>query len=86
VIDVSTHAGLCDRALIGLMVFRSRASARLLAMKVEDVFVQNRRPWVGCARRAASHEMPCHRNLETYLHTFSTALGSLLIPRGRCFV
>jgi hypothetical protein len=32
---------LCDRVLIGLMVFRSRTSARLLAMKVEDVFVQN---------------------------------------------
>lgn len=40
-IDVSTPAGLRDRALIALMVFDAT-----LAMRVEDVYTQNRRLWV----------------------------------------
>ena len=49
-IDVSTHAGLRDRALIGLMVFSFARIGAALAMKVEDVFVQDRRLWVRLAR------------------------------------
>jgi integrase/recombinase XerC len=45
-IDVSTHAGLRDRALIGLMVLSFTRIGAALAMKVEDVFMQNRRLWV----------------------------------------
>jgi integrase/recombinase XerC len=45
-IDVSTHAGLRDRALIALMVFSFARIGAALAMKVADVFVQNRRLWV----------------------------------------
>jgi site-specific recombinase XerD len=39
-IDVSTHAGLRDRALIALMVFSFARIDAALAMKVEDVFVR----------------------------------------------
>jgi integrase/recombinase XerC len=46
-IDVSTHAGLRDRVLIALMVYSFARIGAALAMKVEDVFVQNRRLWVG---------------------------------------
>jgi site-specific recombinase XerD len=45
-IDVSTQAGLRDRALIGLMVYSFARIGAALAMKVEDVYVQNRRLWV----------------------------------------
>jgi integrase len=38
-IDLSTHAGLRDRALIALMVFSFARIGAALAMKVEDVFV-----------------------------------------------
>jgi site-specific recombinase XerD len=41
-IDVSNQAGLRDRALIALMVFSFARIGAALAMKVEDVFVQNR--------------------------------------------
>ena len=44
-LDVSTHAGLPDRALIGLMVF-SFARIRAALAIVEDEFVQDRRLWV----------------------------------------
>ena len=42
-IDVSTPIGLRDRALIALMVFSFARVGAALAMRVEDVFVQNRR-------------------------------------------
>jgi site-specific recombinase XerD len=48
-IDVSTHAGLRDRALIGLMVFSFARIGAALAMKVGDVFVQE--PAVGSTAR-----------------------------------
>jgi hypothetical protein len=40
-------------------------------MKVEDVYVQNRRLWVRLHEKGGKrHEMPCHHNLETYLHAY----------------
>jgi hypothetical protein len=41
-IDTSTHAGLRDRALIGLMVYSFARIGAALGMTVEDVFTQNR--------------------------------------------
>ena len=59
VIDVSTHAGLRDRALIGLMVFSFARIGAALAMKAEDVFVQDRRLWVRLSEKGGKrHEMP----------------------------
>jgi site-specific recombinase XerC len=45
-IDVTTQAGLRDRALISLMVYSFARVGAALAMKVEDAYVQNRRLWV----------------------------------------
>jgi integrase len=53
-IDVSAHAGLRDRALIALMVYSFARIGAALAMRVEDVFMQNRRLWVRLHERAAS--------------------------------
>ena len=50
-IDVTTPIGLRDRALIALMVFSFGRIGAALAMRVEDVFVQNRRL---CQRRLNS--------------------------------
>ena len=67
-IDVATHAGLRDRALIGLMVYSFARIGAALAMRVEDVFMQNRRLWVRLHEKGGKrHEMPCHHNLEDYL-------------------
>src|SRR6266700_3376706 len=44
-IDVTTHSGLRDRALIGLMVYSFARVGAALAMKVEDVYVQDCRLW-----------------------------------------
>jgi site-specific recombinase XerC len=64
-IDVSTDIGLRDRALIGLMVYSFARVGTALAMKVEDVSVQNRRLWVRLHEKGGKHhELPCHHNLE----------------------
>lgn len=75
-IDVSTHAGLRDRALIGLMVYSFARVGAALAMRVEDVFVQNRRLWVRLHEKGGKrHEMPCHHNLEEYLYAYLDGCG-----------
>ena len=45
-IDATTPVGLRDRALISLMVYSFARIGAALAMRVEDVYVQNRRLWV----------------------------------------
>lgn len=75
-IDTSTHAGLRDRALIALMVFSFARVGAALAMKVEDVYTQNRRLWVRLREKGGKrHAMPCHHSLETYLHAYLVEAG-----------
>jgi site-specific recombinase XerD len=85
-IDVSTHAGLRDRALIALMVFSFARIGAAIAMKVGDVFVQDRRLWVRLREKGGKrHEMPCHHNLETYLHAYLDGGGISADPKGPLF-
>ncbi|WP_439650135.1 tyrosine-type recombinase/integrase [Glacieibacterium megasporae] len=70
-IDVTTPAGLRDRALIGLMVYSFARIGAALSMRVEDVYVQNRRFWVRLHEKGGKrHDMPCHHNLEEYLTAY----------------
>jgi site-specific recombinase XerD len=70
-IDITTPAGLRDRALIGLMVFSFARVGAALGMKVEDVYVQSRRLWVRLHEKGGKrHEMPCHHSLEAYLDAY----------------
>jgi site-specific recombinase XerD len=70
-IDVSTPAGLRDRALIGLMIYTFARIGAASAMRVGDVYVQNRRLWVRLHEKGGKAvDLPCHHNLETYLHAY----------------
>jgi site-specific recombinase XerD len=85
-IDTSTHIGLRDRALIGLMVYSFARVGAALAMKVEDVFTQNRRLWVRLHEKSGKrHELPCHHNLETYLHEYLDRTGIAADPKAPLF-
>ncbi|MCI4680403.1 tyrosine-type recombinase/integrase [Rhodoblastus acidophilus] len=85
-IDVTTPAGLRDHALIALMVYSFARIGAALAMKVEDVYVQNRRLWVRLHEKGGNrHEMPCHHNLETYLHAYLDGCGLADDPKGMLF-
>jgi len=70
-IDLTTPIGLRDRALIALMVYTFARVGAALQMRVEDVYVQGRRTWVRLHEKGGKeHEMPCHHNLEEYLHAY----------------
>ena len=85
-IEVTNAAGLRDRALIGLMVYSFARIGAALSMKVEDVYVQNRRLWVRLHEKGGKrHEMPCHHNLETYLHAYIDGCGLESDPKGPLF-
>ncbi|HVB82922.1 MAG TPA: tyrosine-type recombinase/integrase [Candidatus Binataceae bacterium] len=85
-IDVATPAGLRDRALIGLMVYSFARIGAALAMKVEDVFTQNRRLWVRLREKGGKrHAMPCHHNLDEYLVAYLDSAGLRDDPKGLLF-
>ncbi|MCY1434181.1 Tyrosine recombinase XerD [compost metagenome] len=75
-LDVSTPAGLRDRALIALMVFSFARIGAALSMKVEDAYTQNRRLWLRLREKGGKqHAMPCHHLLEEYLHAYLEGTG-----------
>jgi site-specific recombinase XerC len=74
-IDTSTLVGLRDRALISVMTFAFARIGTVVGM-VEDVYQQNRRLWVRLHEKGGKqHTMPCHHNLETYLHEYLGGAG-----------
>ena len=75
-IDTTTPIGLRDQALIGLMVYTFARIGAATAMPVEDVYVQNRRLWVRLHEKGGKAvDLPCHHNLETYLHAYLDGTG-----------
>lgn len=85
-IDISTYAGLRDRALIALMVFSFARIGAALTMKVEDVYTQNRRLWLLLREKGGKqHAMPCHHLLEEYLHAYLEQSGIESDPKGPLF-
>src|SRR6201984_1952573 len=84
--DTSTHAGLRDRALIGLMVYSFARIGAALGMAVEDVYTQNRRLWVRLREKGGKrHAMPCHHNLDEYLVAYLDGAGLRDDPKGPLF-
>ncbi len=76
-IDISTQAGLRDRALIALMVYSFARIGAALGMKVEDVYTQNRRLWVRLREKGGKrHECPVIIILKTISLPISTARDS----------
>jgi site-specific recombinase XerD len=85
-IDVSTPIGLRDRALIALMVFSFARIGAALAMRVEDVYRQQRRLWVRLREKGGKrHTMPCHHTLEAYLQAYLEETGIVSDPKGPLF-
>jgi site-specific recombinase XerC len=85
-IDITTPIGLRDRALIGLMVFSFARIGAAVTMRVEDVYVQNRRLWVRLHEKGRKrHEMPCHHTLDAYLHAYLDGTGIGGDPKGPLF-
>jgi len=85
-IDVSFTIGLRDRALIGIMVYTFARVGAVVRMRVEDVYVQGRRTWVRLHEKGGKrHEMPCHHNLDEYLHAYIEGAGIKADSKGYLF-
>jgi site-specific recombinase XerD len=85
-IDITTVIGLRDRALIGLMVYSFARIGAAIGMNVEDVYSQNRRLWVRLHEKGGKqHAMPCHHNLEAYLHEYIDGAGLANEPKALLF-
>jgi hypothetical protein len=55
-------------------------------MKVEDVYVQNRRLWVNLREKGGKAvALPCHHNLDAYLHAYLDGTGLASDPQGPLF-
>ena len=85
-IDTSTLSGMRDRALIALMVYSFARIGAATGMRVEDVFTDQRRLWVRLNEKGGKrHEMPCHHNLEAYLHAWLDGSGLSTEPKAPLF-
>ena len=85
-IDATTVIGLRDRALIGLMVYSFARIGAAIGMQVDDVYSQNRRLWVRLHEKGGKeHAMPCHHNLEAYLHEYIDGAGLTSEPKALLF-
>jgi site-specific recombinase XerD len=85
-IDTTTVIGLRDRALIGLMVYSFACIGAAIGTRVENVYTQNRRLWVRLHEKGGKqHAMPCHHNLETYLHEYIDGAALASDPKALLF-
>jgi site-specific recombinase XerD len=85
-IGETSHIDLRDKALIGLMLYSFARIGAVVAMKVEDVFTQNRRLWVRLHEKGGKlHDMPCNHNAEIYLHAYMDGTGIAADAKGPLF-
>ena len=68
--------GLRDRAIIAAMVFTFARVGAVVAMTVEDYYVQGKRSWLRLHEKGGKqHEMPAHHTLEAYIDAYIQAAG-----------
>jgi site-specific recombinase XerD len=85
-IDTGTLAGLRDRALIATMVYSFARIGAVIALKVEDVYSQQRRLWLRLAEKGGKRtEVPCHHALEDILAAYIEAAGLGSDPKAPLF-
>lgn len=85
-IDLSSVAGLRDRALIATMIYTFGRIGAVLKMRVEDYYRQGRRGWMRLHEKGGKrHEMPCHHALEAHLGAYIAAAGIAADRKGYLF-
>jgi integrase len=75
-IDVTTLAGLRDRALIGVMVYSFARIGAVVGMRVQDYCPRGKRWWFRLHEKGGKHhEVPAHHNAEAYMDAYLQAAG-----------
>ncbi len=85
-IPADTIVGLRDRAFIAAMVYSFARVGAVTALRVEDVFIQNRRLWLRLREKGGKElPVPCHHTLEEYLTAYLDAAELRQHPRAFVF-
>lgn len=85
-IDTGTVIGLRDRALIATMVFSFARIEAAVSLRVEDFYPERRRWWIRLHEKGGKvNKMPCHHNLEEYLHEYIDEAGLKSDPKSPLF-
>lgn len=75
-IDVSTIAGLRDRALIAVMVYSFARVSAVVGMNGDDYYPDGKRWWFRLHEKGGKfHEVPAHHAAEEYVDAYITAAG-----------
>jgi site-specific recombinase XerD len=76
-IDITTPAGLRDRALLGVMIYSFARVSAVVGMNVDDYYQQGKRWWLRLHEKGGkAHALPVHHKAEEYLDTYLAALGN----------
>ena len=75
-IDISKIAGLRDRALLGTLFYSFARVGAVVAMNVEDYYLNGKRYWFRLHEKGGKfHEVPAHHTLEEYMDAYIEAAG-----------
>jgi integrase/recombinase XerD len=85
-IDVTTIAGLRDRALLGAMIYSFARVSAVLAMNVEDYYTDGKRHWLRLHEKGGKfHEVPLHPSAKRYVDEYLGASGLAGSPKHPLF-
>lgn len=85
-IDITSVAGLRDRALIAAMTYTFARVGAVTKMTVADFFPNGKRWWLRLHEKGNKcHEVPAHHNLEQYLDEYLAAAGSEVVRQSPLF-
>jgi integrase/recombinase XerD len=75
-IDISTLAGLRERAFLGIMVFSFARVSAVVSMRVGDYYQNGKRYWLRLHEKGGRyHEVPAHHLVEEYLDAYLKMAG-----------
>jgi len=74
-LDITSLAGLRDRAFIAVMVFSFARVSAVIDMNVQDYFPQGKRFWFRLTRKAEAARSPRTHKAEEYLDAYLAAAG-----------
>lgn len=85
-IDISSIAGLRDRAIIGVMVYSFARVGAVVGMNMEDYFQEGKRWWFRLHEKGGKrHEVPAHHIAEAYVDAYLAAAQIANDRRGPLF-
>jgi site-specific recombinase XerD len=85
-IDVSTMAGLRDRALIGVLVYTVARVSAVVGMRVQDYYPKGKRWWFRLHEKGGKfHEVPANHKAEAYMMPIWPRRASKTTRKGRSF-